>query len=69
MFSLYYIVIDLEAGQYFVGRFQNLDYMHYEFLHCTGDVFGFNLGIDSTTEYFLLSGYVIQLLKSIFDTG
>ena len=24
-----YIVIDLEAGQYFVGRFQNLDYMHY----------------------------------------
>ena len=29
VFSLYYIVIDLEAGQYFVGRFQNLDYMHY----------------------------------------
>ena len=27
-----------------------------------GDVFGFNLGIDST-KYFLLSGYVIQLLK------
>ena len=27
--NLYYIVIDLEAGQYFVGRFQNLDYMHY----------------------------------------
>ena len=27
--SLYYIVIDLEAGQCFVGRFQNLDYMHY----------------------------------------
>ena len=25
----YYIVIDLEAGQYFVGRFQNLDYVHY----------------------------------------
>ena len=29
VFSLYYIVIHLEAGQYFVGRFQNLDYMHY----------------------------------------
>ena len=29
VFNLYYIVIDLEAGQYFVGRFQNLDYMHY----------------------------------------
>ena len=29
VFSLYYIVIDLEAGQYFVGRFQNLDYIHY----------------------------------------
>ena len=27
--NLYYIVIDLEAGQYFVGRFQNLAYMHY----------------------------------------
>ena len=27
--NLYYIVNDLEAGQYFVGRFQNLDYMHY----------------------------------------
>ena len=27
--SLYYIVIDLEVGQCFVGRFQNLDYMHY----------------------------------------
>ena len=27
--NLYYIVIDLEAGQYFVGRFQNLDYMLY----------------------------------------
>ena len=26
VFNLYYIVIDLEAGQYFVGRFQNLDY-------------------------------------------
>ena len=26
---LHYIVTDLEAGQYFVGRFQNLDYMHY----------------------------------------
>ena len=25
--------------------------------------FGFNLGIDSTTKYFLLSGYVMQLLK------
>ena len=29
VFNLYYIVIDLEAGQYFVGKFQNLDYMHY----------------------------------------
>ena len=29
VFDLYYIGIDLEAGQYFVGRFQNLDYMHY----------------------------------------
>ena len=29
VFNLYYIVIDLEAGQYFVGRFQNLYYMHY----------------------------------------
>ena len=29
VFNLYYIVIDLEAGQYFIGRFQNLDYMHY----------------------------------------
>ena len=29
VFNLYYIVIDLEAGQYFVGRFQNLDYIHY----------------------------------------
>ena len=29
VFNLYYIVIDLETGQYFVGRFQNLDYMHY----------------------------------------
>ena len=26
-FNLFYIVIDLEAGQYFVGRFQNLDYI------------------------------------------
>ena len=28
---LIYIIslFDLEAGQYFVGRFQNLDYMHY----------------------------------------
>ena len=62
VFNLYYIVIDLEVGQYFVGRFQNLDYMHYLFVHFTGDVFGLNLGIDST-KYFLLSGYVIQLLK------
>ena len=37
-------------------------------IHFTGDVFGFNLGKDSTTKYFLLSGYVIQLLKSICDT-
>ena len=29
VFNLYYIVIDLEAGQYFAGRFQTLDYMHY----------------------------------------
>ena len=29
VFNLDYIIIDLEAGQYFVGRFQNLDYMHY----------------------------------------
>ena len=29
VFSLYYIVTDLEAGQYFVGRFQKFDYMHY----------------------------------------
>ena len=29
VFNLYYFVTDLEAGQYFVGRFQNLDYMHY----------------------------------------
>ena len=29
VFSLYDIVIELEAEQYFVGRFQNLDYMHY----------------------------------------
>ena len=29
VFNLYYIVIDLEAGQCFFGRFQNLDYMHY----------------------------------------
>ena len=57
MFSLYYIGTDLEAGQYFVGRFQNLDYMHYLFVHFTGGGFGFNLGIDSTTKYFLLSGY------------
>ena len=62
MFDLYCIVIDLEAGQYFVGRFQNLDYMHYQFIHFRGDVFGFNLGIEST-KYFLLSGYVIQVLK------
>ena len=62
VFNLHYIVIDLEAGQYFVGRFQNLDYMHYEFVHFTKDVFGFNLDIDST-KYFLLWGYVIQLLK------
>ena len=27
--NLYYIVIDLEAGQYFVGRVQDLDYIHY----------------------------------------
>ena len=66
---LYYIVTDLEAGQYFVGRFQKLDYIHYYFVHFTGDVFDFNLsGIDST-KYFLLLGYVIQLLKSICDTG
>ena len=26
VFNLYYIVIDLEAGQYFFGRFQNLVY-------------------------------------------
>ena len=63
VFSLYYIVIDLVAGQYFVGRYQNLDYMHYLLVHFTGDIFGFNLGIDSTTKYFLLSGYVIQPLK------
>ena len=62
MFSLYCIVIDLEAEQYFVGRFQNLDYMHYQFVHFTGDVFGSNLGIEST-KYFLLSGHVIQLLN------
>ena len=62
-FSLYYFVIDLEAGQYFVGRFQNLDYMHHKFVHFTGDVFSFDLVIDSTTKYFLLLGYVIQLLK------
>ena len=36
--SLYYIVIDLEAGQYFGGRFQNLDYVYYLFVHFTGDV-------------------------------
>ena len=29
VFNLYYIITDLAAGQYFVGRFQNLDYMHY----------------------------------------
>ena len=29
VFSLYSIVIDFETGQYFVGRFQNLDHMHY----------------------------------------
>ena len=29
VFNLYDVVIDLEAGQYFVGRFRNLDYMHY----------------------------------------
>ena len=29
VFNLYYTVIDLEAGQYFDDRFQNLDYMHY----------------------------------------
>ena len=28
VFNLYYIVIDLGAGQYFVARFQNLDYIH-----------------------------------------
>ena len=28
VFRLYYIVIDLKAGQYFVGIIQNLDYMH-----------------------------------------
>ena len=49
MFNLYNIVIDLEAGQYFVGIFQNLDYMHYYFVNFTGDFFGFNLGIDFTT--------------------
>ena len=49
MFSLYYILIDLEAGHYFVCRFQDLDYMHYLFVHFTGDVLGFNLGIESTT--------------------
>ena len=32
-------------------------------LYISQDIFGFNLGIDSTTKYFLLSGYVIQLLK------
>ena len=51
-----------------MGRFQNLDYMHSEFVHFTGDGFGFNLGIDSNTKYFLLSGYVIQLLKIQFVT-
>ena len=54
VFILYYIVIDLEAGQYFVGRVQDLDYMHCYFVHFTEDGFGFNLGIDST-KYFLLS--------------
>ena len=29
VFNLYNIVINLEAGQYFVGSFQNLDYMYY----------------------------------------
>ena len=29
VFNLNYIVIDLEAGKYFVGKFQILDYMHY----------------------------------------
>ena len=62
VFSQYYIVTELEVGQYFVGRFQNLDYMHYYFGHFTGDVFGFNLGIDSA-KYFLLLGYVTRLLK------
>ena len=62
VFNLYDVVIDLEAGQYFIGRFRNLDYMHYKYVHFTGDVFGFNLGIDST-KYVILSGYVIQLLK------
>ena len=55
VFNLHCIVIDVEAGQYFVVRFQNLDYMHYEFVHFTGDVFGFSLGVHST-KYFLLLG-------------
>ena len=29
VFKLYYIVIDMEEEQYFVGKFQSLDYMHY----------------------------------------
>ena len=62
MFSLYYIVIALEAGQYFVGRFQNLAICIIN-LYILQGIFGLNLSIDSTTKYFQLSRYVIQLLK------
>ena len=40
--------------------------MHYQFIHFTGNVFGFNLGIDST-KYLLLSGYVTAI-KNQFVT-
>ena len=63
MFNLYYIVIDLEAGQYLLADFRILTICIFNFVHFTVDVFGFNLCIDSTTKYFQISGYMIQLSK------
>ena len=60
--NLYYIVIDLQGDNILLADFRILTICVIN-LYITGDVFGFNLGIDSTTKYFLLWGYVIQLLK------
>ena len=67
VFNLYYIVIDLEAGQCFIGRFQNLDYMHFQFVHFTGGVFGFNLGAVAKKCYMSFNSLTIE--QSLTQAG